>query len=98
MKKQILLAVVGVMALAGPALANEERDFSWALPDNGTMSAMMMKDGDVMMKVQVPHDEFMAMTSAVSTTRHSTCVVKEIYPGATDTMILVCKPGRASGG
>ncbi len=97
MKKHVLLAFLAAMAVAGPALADEEPEFTWSTPDNGTMSAMMMKDGDVMMKIQVPHDEFMAMTAGGSG-QHGTCTVKEIYPGATDTMILVCKPGRAGGG
>ncbi len=98
MKKHILLAFLGVFAVAGPAFAEDPMPATWDQPDNGTVSAMMMKDGDVMMKIQVPHDEFMAMTSAASTLHHGTCTVKEIYPGATDTMILVCKPGRAGGG
>lgn len=50
-----------------------------------------MPSGDVMLKVELPKTAF-AMMNRDTKARHDTCIIKEIYPGATDTMILVCGP------
>ena len=52
-------------------------------------SAVMMTDGAVMMKVQMPAPEFTAMSTGMKAGR-KTCTIQNIYPDAWNTMILVC--------
>ncbi len=59
---------------------------------NGAVSAVMMKDGAVMMKVEMPAKEFDVINRDMKA-NHKTCTIEEIYPGETDTMILVCGDG-----
>ena len=87
MKKAVFaLALCASLAGANAALADR-----WIVPNNGTLSAMAMPSGDVMLKVQLPKTAF-AMMDRNMKANHNTCTIKEIYPGATDTMILVCGP------
>jgi hypothetical protein len=73
-----------ILFLAAPAFAER-----WVQPDNGAVSAVMMPDGAVMMKLQVPADEFKALDTAM--TSGGTCKIEHIYPDALNTMILVCR-------
>jgi hypothetical protein len=75
-------------AFTHPALAER-----WVAPVNGNVSAVMMQDGDVMMKVQIPEKEFQALGRDMKSDAGS-CRIKDIYPGETDTMILVCSSGK----
>jgi hypothetical protein len=85
MKRMIFAAALcAATAFAGPALADR-----WQAPVNGNVSAVMMNDGDVMMKVQVPAKEFTAIDTAMKV-GHKTCMIEQIYPDAWNTMILVC--------
>lgn len=71
-------------AFAAPAFADR-----WVEPNNGTVSAIMMPDGAVMMKLQVPAGEFKALDTAM--TSGGGCKIEHIYPDALNTMILVCR-------
>jgi hypothetical protein len=85
MKRMIFAAAFcAATAFAGPALADR-----WQAPVNGNVSAVMMSDGDVMMKVQVPAKEFTAIDTAMKAGR-KTCMIEQVYPDAWNTMILVC--------
>jgi hypothetical protein len=97
MRKIMVLAFVmsctlPLAAIAAP-LANEFQlnnpTSDWTAPVNGTVSAVMMSDGDVMMKVQIPAKEFAAVSAAMKD-GHKDCTVEEIYPGARNSMIVVC--------
>lgn len=85
------LVLLAGMALGGPAFADR-----WVTPVNGNVSAVMMKDNAVMMKIQMPAEEFKAMGEAMKM-GHDNCRVQEIYPGASNTMILVCGGGAGGG-
>jgi hypothetical protein len=85
MKRFIFAAALcTATAFAGPALADR-----WQAPINGNVSAVMMTDGAVMMKVQMPAPEFTAMSTGMKAGR-KTCTIQNIYPDAWNTMILVC--------
>jgi hypothetical protein len=85
MKKLFMAALL----LAGTAIAHPALAERWTMPLNGTVSSMMMPDGTVMMKVQMPPKEFEAMVAAMHA--GNGCMIQEIYPDAHNTMILVCK-------
>ena len=92
MKIQFVAALLGIgMVYAAPALAQGQGE-----NPNGTVMASMMKSGDVQMMVSMPDKEFQAMSKAMKA-GHDSCQVKEIFPGATDTMVLVCN-GLPGGG
>jgi hypothetical protein len=85
MKTAIFAAVLCVgLASGGSAFADR-----WVEPVNGTVSAVMMPDGDVMMKIQLPAKEFQVVDRDMKANNDS-CTIKEIYAGSPDTMILVC--------
>jgi hypothetical protein len=87
MKKFLCAALLlGGTALAHPAFAEK-----WVTPDNGTVSSVMMQDGAVEMKIQMPAAEFSAMTTMMHAGR--SCSIEHIYPDALNTMILVCRGG-----
>jgi hypothetical protein len=77
------------LLLAGTALAHPAFAEKWVTPNNGTVSTVMMPDGDVMMKIQMPAAEFNAMTTAMH--NGQSCKIEHIYPDALNTMILVCR-------
>lgn len=77
------MVLLAGMAFGGPAFADR-----WVTPVNGTVSAMMMPDHSVMMKIKMPPEEFNAMKQSLQGGQD--CKLKEIWPGATDTMVLVC--------
>ncbi len=85
MKKFLCAAAV----LAGAAIAHPALAEKWVMPDNGTVSSVMMSDGAVMMKVQMPAKEFAAMQQMM--TNGQSCKIEHIYPDALNTMILVCR-------
>jgi hypothetical protein len=86
MKRMIFAAALcAATAVAAPAAFADR----WQAPINGNVSAVMMPDGDVMMKVQMPAAEFTAMDTAMKA-GHKTCMIEHIYPDAWNTMILVC--------
>jgi hypothetical protein len=58
---------------------------------NGKVSAMMMADGDVVMKVKVPPAEYAAMIKDESN-NHNTCMLMDLPANQTDTIVLVCSP------
>jgi hypothetical protein len=92
-KKLILAAFAASLACTATALADSKDLFGyWTMPVNGNVSAVMMKDGDVMMKVKVPAKEFDAMMKNMKAGGEM-CKIEEIYPDAKNTMILVCRPG-----
>ncbi len=92
MTKMILAAVAALgLAYAAPALADGQGEHP-----NGTVAASMMTDGSVKLMVKMPAKEFQAMDSAMKA-GHDSCTIQAIYPGATDTMILVCN-GVSGGG
>lgn len=84
--KQVLFAASLCLGLACAGLAHAEH---WSTPVNGTVSAVMMQSGGVMMKVRLPQTEFQAISRDMRA-NDTACVIKEIDPGAADTMILVC--------
>ncbi len=85
MKFQLVAALLGIgMLSVAPAFAQGQGE-----NPNGTVMASMMKSGDVQMMVTMPDKEFQAMGQAMKA-GHNACQIKEIYPGATDTMVLIC--------
>jgi len=86
--KKIFFALALCASFAATHAAFADR---WTTPNNGALSAMTMPSGDVMLKVQLPKTAF-AMMDRNMKANHNSCTIQEIYPGATDTMILVCGP------
>lgn len=76
------------LLLAGTAIAHPALAERWVAPNNGTVSSVMMSDGAVMMKVQMPPKEFAAMQQMMA---GGSCKIEHIYPDALNTMILVCR-------
>jgi hypothetical protein len=64
----------------------------WSAPVNGTVSAVMMPDDDVMMEIKLPAAEFQAIGRAMRLS-HDSCIIKSADTGTANSMILVC--GRA---
>jgi hypothetical protein len=89
-KKLIAAAIAATFSLTAPALAHGDAS-SWKAPVNGTVSAIIMQDGDVMMKVQVPPMVFGAISRDMKTNTEY-CHVQQINPGAKNSMILICHP------
>ncbi len=92
-KKFFFAAFAASLACAAPALADSHDLFGyWTAPTNGSVSAVMMQDGAVMMKLKLPEKEFGAISRDMKTD-HETCSIEQIYPDAKNTMILVCSAG-----
>jgi nitrate reductase alpha subunit len=92
MKKILFAATVciGIVTAKSPAFADR-----WVEPVNGTVSAVMMTDGEVMMKIHLPDKEFQVVNRNMRANNNS-CIIKEIYSDSPDTMILICgKAGTA---
>lgn len=92
MIRKLIVAAAAVCAMSAPAFAQSDNPSDLIFPaDNGSVSAKMMSDNHtVMMKIKLPHDAFLTMT-AQNAGHPMNCSVKEIYPGVSDTMILVCQ-------
>ncbi len=88
--KQIIFAAALCAGVISSSAAFADR---WAEPVNGTVSAVLMADGDVMMKVQIPAKEFQIMDRDMKANNNA-CFIKEVYSEASNTMILVCGPAR----
>jgi hypothetical protein len=58
-------------------------------PVNGTVSAVMMPGGDIMMKIQLPAEELQVVNRNMRANNNA-CIINQIYSGSPDTMILVC--------
>jgi hypothetical protein len=85
-----VLALCAGMASAGSAFAER-----WVAPINGTLSTIMLPDGDVMMKVQIPAKEFAAITGMMETKHNSCTVFHSTSQGdELNSLILVCGPNR----
>jgi hypothetical protein len=85
MKRMIFAAALcAATAFAGPALAD-----NWKEAVNGSVSAVPMADGAVMMKIEVPAKDFGMLVTNMKA-GHKTCTIQNIYPDAHNTMILVC--------
>ena len=88
MKRVYFIATVCIgLASTNPAFARN----GWTAPVNGTVSAVMMSDGGVMMEIKLPAAEFQAIGRDMRLS-HDTCIIKDVNPGAADSMILVCGP------
>jgi hypothetical protein len=77
-------AVFACVASSGSAYAER-----WVQPVNGTVSAVTMPDGDLMMKIALPAQEFQIVSREMKRNLN-TCVIKEIYPDSPNTMVLIC--------
>ena len=84
MKRIIFATAFCAAAFAGPALAD-----NWKEAVNGSVSAVPMADGAVMMKIEVPAKDFGMLVTNMKA-GHKTCMIEQIYPDAWNTMILVC--------
>jgi hypothetical protein len=84
--RNILFAATLCVGVVSAGAAFAER---WVEPLNGTVSAVMMPDGDVMMKIQLPAKEFQVVNRDMKANDNS-CIIKEIYSGSPNSMILVC--------
>jgi uncharacterized membrane protein len=69
----------------GPAFARA----GWTAPVNGTVSAVVMSDGGVMMEIKLPSAEFQAIGRDMKLS-HDTCIIKDTDTGTADSMVLVC--------
>ncbi len=86
MKKVFFAAALCAFAATSGAAFAERSVF----PANGMVSASMMKDGEVKLMVKMPAAEFVAMKADMKDPKGDECKIMSIYPGETDTMILVC--------
>jgi len=87
MKRMIFAAALCAATACAAPSAFADR---WQAPINGNVSAVMTTDGAVMMKIQMPTQEFTAMDNAMKA-GHKTCMIENLYPDAWNTMILVCR-------
>ncbi len=78
-------ALIMGLVSTGPALARS----GWTAPVNGTVSAVMMSDGGVMMEIKLPPAEFQAIGRDMKVS-HDTCIIKDTETGSADSMVLVC--------
>jgi hypothetical protein len=86
MKRAYFIAALGIgLASTGPALARN----GWTAPVNGTVSAVMMPDGALMMEIKLPAAEFQGIGRDMKIS-HDTCVIKDTDTGTPNSMILVC--------
>lgn len=79
---------VGLLS-AGSAFADR-----WVAPINGTLSTIMLPDGNVTMKVQLPAKEYAAI-SGMMASKENTCTVFHMAGGdQLNSVILVCGAAR----
>ena len=79
------------LASTGPVFARTDQP----APVNGTVSAVMMPNGDVMMEIKLPPAASQAIGRDMRQS-HNICVIKAADTGATNTMVLVCGPGSSA--
>ena len=89
MKIALLAGLVASALCAAPSFAQEYEISNWTAVDNGEISAVMPDSNHVMMKITVPHAAFMSLKGDMNNGNNG-CRIQNIYPGVTDTMILVC--------
>jgi hypothetical protein len=86
MKRAYFVAALCMgLVSTSPAFASR----AWTTPVNGTVSAVMMPDGSVMMEIKLPAAEFQGIGRDMRISR-DTCVIRETDTGTPDSMILVC--------
>ncbi len=87
MKRGLFLVAFCVGALsAGSALADR-----WVTPINGNLSSIMLPDGDVMMKVQLPAKEYAAITEMMAAKKNTCTLYHSIQAFS---LVLVCGATR----
>jgi hypothetical protein len=87
MKRTVFLMAFCVGALsAGSAFADH-----WVTPVNGNLSSIMLPDGDVMMKVQLPAKEYAAITEMMAS-KENTCTL--FHSVQAFSLVLVCGAKR----
>ena len=92
MKRAYFAAVLCLgLASTGSAFART----GWTAPVNGTVSAVMMSNGGVMMEIKLPPAEFQAIGRDMKLS-HDTCIIKDTDTGTADSMILVCGPAGST--
>jgi hypothetical protein len=84
--RNILFAATLCVGVVSAGAAFAER---WVVPVNGTVSAVMMPDGTIMMEIKLPAAEFEGLGRDMKISR-DTCVIKDTDTGTPDSMILVC--------
>ncbi len=75
----------------GPVFARTDQ----TVPVNGTVSAVMMPNGDVMMEIKLPPAASQAFGRDMRRS-HNICVIKTTDTVATNSMVLVCGPGGSA--
>jgi hypothetical protein len=83
------LALCAGMVSSGSAFAEQ-----WVTPVNGTVSSIMLSDGDVMMKVQIPAKEFTAITGMMETKKNACSLFGTSNGALPNSFILVCGAHR----
>jgi len=63
---------------------------AFAMHTNGKVNASMMPNGDVMMKIQLPPNEYYAIDRSMKN-NHMNCRLED-FPGQQYTKILECGP------
>jgi hypothetical protein len=79
------------LASTGTAFARA----GWTAPVNGTVSAVMMSNGGVMMEIKLPPAEFQAIGREMKLS-HDSCIIKDTDTGTADSMMLVCGPAGST--
>jgi hypothetical protein len=79
---------------AGIAAAGAARADRWVEPINGTLSAIMVPDGDVMMKIQIPSAEYTAIAGMMKAGKKTCTVFHPSFTTVPPSLILVCGPTR----
>lgn len=92
MKHRYCAAALSLVLLStGPAFARN----GWTAPVNGTVSAVMMSNGGVMMEIKLPPAEYQAITRDMRPS-HDSCIIKDANTGTLNSMILVCGPAGST--
>ena len=84
-----VLALCAAMVSAGSAFADR-----WVTPVNGTVSSIMLPDGDVMMKVQIPTKEYAAITGMMASKKNTCTLFHMSEQALPNSVILICGPTR----
>jgi hypothetical protein len=90
MKNALFAAAFGAALLSSSAAFADR----WVEPINGTVSAIMVPDGDVMMKIVVPAKEYTAITGMLAKQENTCTLFHTTQGGDALSVVLVCGARR----
>lgn len=89
--KTLLFTTVLCAGIAAAGAASADR---WVEPINGSVSAIMVPDGAVMMKIQVPSMEYTAITGMMKDGKNTCTIIKTATTNRPLSFLLVCGATR----